>query len=620
MSTAEDWEGETLLSRLLSHRDRDPDQVFATFLGPEGEVTLSWRGLFARAAAIAEALEQRGVEEGEIVFVLAPLGPDVLAAFLGIMMTPGLSALLSYPSSKVAPEVYSRNLCNVLEVTAARTVFTSSALGGPLSEALERIEDAALLWLEEVEEPSEELRSAWESRVREISPDSVAFLQHSSGSTGLQKGVALTHAAVLRHTRHYGEAIALDPSRDRIASWLPLYHDMGLIATFLLPLVAGLPVFYLDPFRWVVDPCLLLEAISRHRATLTWLPNFAYIHMAKRIPARRLEGLDLSSMRGFVNCSEPVRAESHELFVERFAPLGVRAEACWVCYAMAENTFAVTSSAEESRVDRIDPVRFATERAAIPAAGGLPVVSCGRPIQGCEVLVVDEDRRPLAERRIGEIAIRSDTLLEEYHGNPEATAAAIAEGWYYSGDLGYLAEGELYVTGRKKDLIIVGGRNFYPQDLEHVASGVAGVIPGRVAALGQVGRSGTEEVVIVAETQVEDAAKADLQREIQREALERLDCAVSRVQLVEPGWIVKTSSGKVARRANLEKLQALDASAPAPAAPAPARQSVERPMVRPAPAELSLGLWLLQVAFALAIIVFALILRPNEAVVLYRGF
>jgi acyl-CoA synthetase (AMP-forming)/AMP-acid ligase II len=462
--------------------------------------------------------------------------------------------------------------------------------------------------------------------IGETPPDEVAFLQHSSGSTGLQKGVALSHRSVLNQVRHYAKAIALDPAKDKIASWLPLYHDMGLIATFLMPLATGTPVVFMDPFRWVVDPAMLLEAIDRHRATLSWLPNFAYAHMAKRIAREKTAKLDLRSMRGFINCSEPVRDASHRAFLERFSENGVREEMLWVCYAMAENTFAVTQAGGgfPQRTDWIDPAAFASDRVAraVAPGAGLPIVSCGLPVEGCEVLVVDEKRAPVPDRTIGEVALRSDSMLTEYHNNPEATAKALENGFYFTGDLGYRADLHLYITGRKKDLIIVGGRNFYPQDLEDVVSEQEGVVPGRAVAFGvENAAMGTEEVVIVAESDVEDPArKTAIKRSVQRAALERLDCAVGRVDLVPRGWIIKTSSGKVARKANVEKWHAENALDEAALSRSSQKKSVAAGGSPSVSVPEPVALLAFKVLVVVAILALAVILRPNQALVLYQGF
>ena len=357
----------------------------------------------------------------------------------------------------------------------------------------------------------------------------------------------------------YARAIRLTPD-DVIVSWLPLYHDMGLIAGFLMPILCGVPLVLMSPFDWVRVPARLLQAVSQYRGTLTWLPNFAYNFCAQKIRDRQLEGVDLSLWRAVINCSEPMHAESHRMFREKFAPYGLRPDALATCYAMAENVFAITQGGIESPVteDVIGLAAFVGERRALPgpdAEPSLTMLSAGRPLENVKVRVLDEARAPLPDRVIGEIALRSNCMLTGYFKRPDANAQAFHEGWYLTGDLGYLADGELYITGRKKDLIIVGGKNVYPQDLEYLANEVPGVYPGRVVAFGVYDeQAGTEEVVLIAETDATDLAERQhLADEIRMRVTKGTAVALRVVELVAREWLVKTSSGKVARGANREK-------------------------------------------------------------------
>ncbi|TLM80401.1 MAG: fatty acyl-AMP ligase, partial [Actinobacteria bacterium] len=354
-------------------------------------------------------------------------------------------------------------------------------------------------------------------------------LQHSSGTTGLQKGVALSHRAVLRQLEVYAGALHIDPASDVIVSWLPLYHDMGLIASFLLPLLLGVKLVLMSPFDWVRAPYRLLQSISAHRGTLTWLPNFAYNFCAQKIRDRDLLGVDLSCLRAVINCSEPCRAESHAAFAERFAGYGLHPAALMTCYAMAENVFAVTQAGLDGPVtlDVIDRDALQIERVARPAPGdgraAVTMVSNGRPLANVAVRIVDAGGADLPERAVGEIALRSDCMLSEYYHRPDATEQAfLPGGWYRTGDLGYLAGGELYVSGRMKDLIIVGGKNIYPQDIEAAASQVPGVHPGRVVAFGLFDEAaGTEEVALVAEVDTVDEVEREALGEAIRQAVTR---------------------------------------------------------------------------------------------------
>ena len=391
-------------------------------------------------------------------------------------------------------------------------------------------------------------------------PDEPCLLQHSSGTTGLQKAVMLSHRAVLEHIGRYGEAIGLNPS-DRVVSWLPLYHDMGLIACFHLPLGFGIPVVQLDPFEWISAPVLMLEAICKERGTLAWVPNFVYDFMAQRIRTEDLEGIDLGSLRMLINCSEPVRQKSHDRFFRRFSKLGFRRQSLATCYAMAETTFAVTQTTpnKEPRCLSANQLELAKGR-FVPAGHNDEdirlCVSSGAPITGCAVRVVDESGEELPDDQVGEIVIQSVSMFDGYRNDMHATAVVLKDGWYFSGDYGFRHEGEQFIIGRKKDIIIVAGKNLFPEDIEDAVGEVPGVIPGRVIAFGREDEeAGTEQVCVIAETEYEHReVRSELRLGIVRAGME-IDVTISRVYLVCPRWLIKSSSGKPARNSN--KVRAL---------------------------------------------------------------
>ncbi len=393
---------------------------------------------------------------------------------------------------------------------------------------------------------------------RRRDPSEVAFLQHSSGTTGLQKGVALSHEAVLNQVASYSEAIALN-DQDVIVSWLPLYHDMGLIAGFILPLVQGVPLVMMSPFDWVAHPALLLHAIHDYRGTLCWLPNFAYNHCARRIRQRDSEGLSLASMRMFINCSEPVRYESHQMFLERFAANGVTNEMLAVSYAMAENTFAVTQTplGQAARSDVVDRIELEQNRFAQPVERDHPNaqirVSCGPAIVNTAAKIIDEAGNTLPDRQVGQVVVQSDCMLSEYYKRPDLQP--FQDGWYRTGDMGYIADGEVYIVGRLKDLIINAGKNIYPQDIEAIVNTVPGVYPGRAVVFGVADeREGTELIGVVAEVTTDDPQeRKHIATQIRNTVAKQSMVTVTYVHLVGERWLIKTSSGKIARAANREK-------------------------------------------------------------------
>lgn len=526
----------------------------------EADRTLTWQALISGATGYARAYAQAGVQPGEVVILILPHGEDLLFSFLGAVLHGAVPSIMPYLTEKLSPERYQEALHALFEIVSPAAAVTYAGFQERVERAAAGIPSYRGLLLSGTIPPAQPEADHLPGLGR--AAGELVLLQHSSGTTGLQKGVALSHQAVFNQVESYTQAIRLD-RHDVIVSWLPLYHDMGLIAGFLLPLITRTPLVLMSPFDWVRAPYRLMQAVSRYRGTLTWLPNFAYNFCAQKIRARDLDGVDLSSWRAVINCSEPMYLQSHEQFLERFAPYGLKAGALATCYAMAENVFAVTQGGIETpvRVDMVDLESLQKEQRAVPVeAGGsgrkvARLLSAGRPIAGTRVKVVDGQGRALPERSIGEIALQSNCMLTGYYNRPDLTSQAFLEGWYLTGDLGYLAEGELFITGRKKDLIIVGGKNVYPQDLERIAGEVEGIHPGRVVAFGLLDEAaGTEEVVLVAESDLEgEQEHAQLAEEIRRRINQGTDIVLRRVAIVERGWLLKTSSGKIARGANREK-------------------------------------------------------------------
>lgn len=530
-----------------------------TLVEPEGEHTATYREFFAGAAQYAHALERAGVQPGDLVVLVLQHGFEVLYGFWGAMLLGAVPSIFPFLTPKLHPDRYFESVRALVEREGVRVVITYAELKSSLDEHLAGIDSLAAVLNKDALAPGGD--AATYLAMNPAGADDTAFLQHSSGSTGLQKGVMLPHRSVINQVAAYSESIRLSPD-DVIVSWLPLYHDMGLIAGFIVPVLQGIPLVLLSPFHWVRDPKSLLWAMHRHGGTLCWLPNFAYNFLATRIRDADLEGLDLSSVRALINCSEPVQSASHRGFAGRFEPYGFDPRALQVSYAMAENTFAVTQTDLDSapHVDVIDRRALMDERRAVPvgAAGDVPtveMVSCGPPIPNCRVRVLDDDRAGLPERRVGEIVLQSDSMLSGYYANPEATENAMHGDWYLTGDMGYIVDGEVYITGRKKDLIIVGGKNVYPQDIENLMNTIEGIHPGRVVAFGVMNENlGTEDIVVLAETREQDRqARGDILRRMRAAIVQSTDVTARYVHLVEPMWLIKTSSGKIARRANRQK-------------------------------------------------------------------
>ena len=557
MSAAGTPSAATIPGRIFAHVERDPERVCVHFrdLGtePATDEMLTCGALWSRAGAVAERLAFLG--PAEHVVVVMPLGLQLLISQLGVMRAGGIASIFTHPSEKIASTVYSEKLRHVVEAFHPRAIVTTRAYFADVEAAVG--EDTEIVLVGAATGGAGEAASRWQ----DVSERDTAMIQYSSGSTGLQKAVALSHDMVIAQCDAYAAAIGLGAD-DRVCSWLPLYHDMGLFTSWLMPVLNGVPVSMIDPFLWVKQPETLLRLVTDTKGTLCWLPNFAFNLMAQRVGGDHTPTLDLSTMRGFVNCSEPVSAHSLRVFEQAFAPAGLRASALWTCYAMAENSFAVSSARDGAAL--ADTVRLDAGKLGAgivePAKDGrgVAVVSCGRPVPGTQLAVVDPDTGAPIEGRVGEIVLRSGYALREYYRNPELSRAAFTDGgWHRTGDLGFVHDGSVYITGRKKDLLIVGGRNFYPQDIERITDRFPGVVAGRSVALGMADEKlGTEKVILLAESRLSDAAeKSRLGNAIRKAVFDELDCPLSDVRLVPHMWLLKTSSGKIARQPNLQKYE-----------------------------------------------------------------
>ena len=548
----------TFVERLQSHLAQTPERVAVTLRrsgGPDFDIT--YLRLTQCANGFARALVKEKIQPGEVVILILQHGEELIHSFFGAVLHGAIPAIMPFLTEKLSPERYRADLAALISVTRPAAIVTYSEFESEVRAALREADSVrAVIVAERVEAQAGIDFSSLRGMTRK--PEDIVLLQHSSGTTGLQKGVALSHQAVFNQLDAYARILSLNPD-DVIVSWLPLYHDMGLIAGFLGPILMGLRLILMSPFDWVRAPYRLMQSISHYRGTLTWLPNFAFNFCAQKIRDRHLEGVDMSSLRAVINCSEPVRWESHRVFYEKFKGYGLRLEALQTSYAMAENVFAVTQSdlARQPKVEEIDREAFMTERVARAANDrpALNMMSSGRPLPNVRLRVLNDKGMDVPEHVVGEIALQSECMLTGYYNRPDATEKAFLSGWFLTGDYGYLSEGELFVSGRKKDMIIVGGKNIYPQDLEALTYEVTGVHAGRSVAFGLFDEDqGTEEVVIIAEVDSDDNALGqEVADAIRQHVTKNSAIALRHVKVVGPKWIIKTSSGKTARGANKQK-------------------------------------------------------------------
>ena len=550
----------TFSDLLKEQYERNPDQVSVYILhGGQPDRPVTYRELMFGAMGYVRTYQKKGIQPGEVVILILQHGIDLLYAYFGAILCGAIPSIMPFLTEKLLPERYHTDLAALVNVTKPTAIVTYPEFEPDVHAVVKPGEDSikAVIVSNQVDDPGEPDFAVFGGLERK--PEDIVLLQHSSGTTGLQKGVALSHQAVLNQLKNYSEAIHLQQD-DIFVSWLPLYHDMGLIVCWLMPILLGRPLVIMSPFEWIRAPYRLLQAVSRYKGTLSWLPNFAFNFCAQKIRERDLEGVDLSSWRAISNCSEPMRWDSLQAFYERFKKQGLRQEALVTCYAMAENVFAVTQGGMDGPVDfeDIDRDSLQIEKVAGPAMLNKPYVrmlGAGKPIPNTIVRILDARGHPLPDRAVGEVVLKSDCMLSGYYHRQDATEKAFTNAWYMTGDFGYLVEGELYITGRKKDLIIVGGKNIFPQDLEQLAYEVPGIHAGRASAFGVFNEiTGTEDVVLVAEVETSDIIKRQKIAEDVRTTLARGSAVALRyVHLVDSHWLVKTSSGKTARSANREQ-------------------------------------------------------------------
>jgi fatty-acyl-CoA synthase len=543
---------------LASRAEEAPDRVTIHLSEDDGsERDITYGQLFKGASQIAAGLAARGVSRGDTVALMLPTGFDFLRAFQGTLLL-GAVAVPIYPPIRLDRLAeYAERQSAILRSAGVRIMITigrAKAVAQVLKAGVPSLLD--VVTAEELAaDPRAAVRMAPQSK-----PDDLAFVQYTSGSTGSPKGVALTHANLMANVRAIGLGLDSRPVEVGV-SWLPLYHDMGLIGSWLFTMASAYPLALRSPLSFLARPERWLHDIHRRRGTMSAAPNFAYELCVRRIRDEDIEGIDLSSWRSALNGAEPVRPETIDRFVARFSKYGFRRETMMPVFGLAECSVGLAFPPVERgpKFDRVDRAAFETGHAR-PAAADDPhanvFVSAGRALPEHEIRILDDEGRVLPEREVGRLAFRGPSMTAGYFRNEEATAAIRrADGFLDTGDLAYLADGELYIAGRLKDLIIRGGRNLVAAEIEEAASEVSGIRKGCVAAFGVTeARSGTEQVVIVAETKALARAERD---EIERQVIDRVTTAIGAppdiVRLVPQGSVPKTSSGKI-RRNDTKKL------------------------------------------------------------------
>jgi acyl carrier protein len=549
-------EAQTLVEALEYHVERQPDRLTVFLYEEQKEIRITYRTLWDGALRYAARLAEAGLAPGQTVAIMLPTGADYLYCFYGVLIAGGIPVPLYPPARLTTIEDHMTRHVTILKSCGAAIMVTI-----PEAKALAWLLRAQVETLQAVLVPSDFSSSSPSFTPVKGRSGQIGFLQYTSGSTGNPKGVVLTHANLLNNVRQMGRS-ARATQEDVFVSWLPLYHDMGLIGGCFATMYLGFPVVLMSPLAFLSRPSSWMRAIHRHKGTISGGPNFSYELCLRRIPDEEMEGLDLSSWRFAFNGAEPVSPDTMRAFSEKFKKYSFSENAMSPVYGLAENTVGVafTPPGTPWRMDLLDRDVFSRTGEAVDARPDDPaplrVVGCGHVIEEHDLRVVDAAGLELPDRNEGRLQFRGPSATSGYYRNPEGTKGLFAgDGWVNTGDRAYLSEGMVYITGREKDVIIRGGRNISPYELEEAVGDLPGIRRGCVAVFGSAdAQSGTERVVVLAEmrNQQDISASDSLRNKINQLAIDFIGAPADDIVLAPPHTVPKTSSGKIRRVAARE--------------------------------------------------------------------
>ena len=564
MSTIQMDDSKTLWERWQRNAQRNPDrEAIVHCVAGEEPTRWTYKNLIETAKKFSVKIREAGIKKGDVCAIVMHHNPMFYPLYIGISRAGALPAVLAYPNPRLHPDKFRQGIEGMSQRSGLDYILTEVGLDPIIRPLIDKPGSTIKSIFFPLEwDIKTDVDPAVDAEIEQISlsvkETEPILLQHSSGTTGLQKPVVLSHRAILNHVVNLGNSLKLTEN-DKVVSWLPLYHDFGLIACFQIPLAYGITSIQIDPFEWVLAPILLLEAVTKEKATVTCLPNFAYNVLAEKIHDEELGEISLTSLRAVINGAEPIRHDSHHKFVEKFKKYGFNPLALSCLYGMAEITLSLTIHEPGTPITELVVDRGELSRGIMKLAEKDSVtrvcVSTGKLIGGCDAKIVDENRIEIPDGIVGEVAVKSISMFDGYRNYPEKTAEVFENGWYYSGDYGFRYQNEFFVIGRKKDLIIVAGKNIYPEDIEDALNQVEGIIPGRVISFGEEDEQmGTEQIAVVAESKVEtEKEKNELRLSILKAGM-AIDVNIHKVYIVPPRWLIKSSAGKPSRRANKERI------------------------------------------------------------------
>jgi fatty-acyl-CoA synthase len=523
------------------------------FVASGRETRRSYAEIYEASRRVSCSLRALGLGKGDLVALIVGDAEQFLTTLFGASLAGVIPASLYPPAATSDLPRYLAATAGILRSCGARAVVTTAGLQPHFSELRSSCPDLSFVLscetLDLLDGPEPGPQPA-------VSADDAAFVQFTSGSTSVPKGVVVTHRNLSANIEAFsGPAGVGSSTSDRAVSWLPMYHDMGLVGMAIGAVYGSLSAVLLTPQAFVKRPVEWLRAISRYRGTVSFAPNFAYDLAVRRVKETELEGLDLSCWRVAGCGAEPIHAPTLAAFAEKFRPVGFRETSFLPSYGLAEHVLAATFSprGRGPRVERLSADDVTLRRVATSAPNGstgehVTVVSCGLPLPGHEIRITDEHGRPLPERAIGEITLAGPSVTPGYYRDEKLSARIIRDGWLHTGDVGYLSNGELFVCGRVKDIIIINGRKYHPQDLEWGIEDLAGIRRGRVVAFGTVDGGKADRTVIVVEPS--GTVPADVLTDaIRRRIVDLYGLLVDDVVLVPRGTVARTTSGKVRRAA-----------------------------------------------------------------------